>query len=258
MTPMVPFLISVPHGGWDIPSEVEGLLQLSRHDLFDDMDPFTQEIYDFSGLVGHQLVGKVYRAIVDLNRSPDDLPTTNPDGVVKSVTCHKVQVYKTVEGPSGNISKRLVDNYYRPYHKELEVEARSGRFVLGIDCHSMASYPPAIAPDKNEKRPLFCLGDNYGKACNPKLTHSLARIIQEVLQLSEGEVTHNNPFAGGYITQQHGYNPIPWIQLEMNRCLYLEEPWFDDQTLTLQPGRIQQLNLKLREVLTRLSNELVW
>ncbi len=35
-----------------------------------------------------------YRAVVDLNRAPDDTAPENPDGVVKSHTCWNVPVYK--------------------------------------------------------------------------------------------------------------------------------------------------------------------
>ena len=45
----------------------------------------------------------------------------------------------------------------------------------------------------------------------------------------------NDPFRGGHITRAHGGGSLPWIQVEMNRSLYLAEPWFDRRTRTLDP-----------------------
>ena len=56
-------------------------------------------------------------------------------------------------------------------------------------------------------------------------------------------------FAGGYITRTYGEGALPWMQVEMNRSLYLSEPWFDAATLTVQPQRLEDLNQKFRKTL---------
>lgn len=63
------------------------------------------------------------------------------------------------------------------------------------------------------------------------------------------EVTINNPFKGGFITRNYGNNPLPWIQIEMNRKIYLSEEYFDYRTLKMRGDRLTELNGKLREVL---------
>ena len=81
-----PILVSVPHGGWKVPSELSDTWALSKRDAFHDGDPATAQIFDFSGRVSVELVMEYYRAVVDLNRAPDDIAPANPDGVIKSHT----------------------------------------------------------------------------------------------------------------------------------------------------------------------------
>ena len=54
----------------------------------------------------------------------------------------------------------------------------------------------------------------------------------------------NDPFRGGHITRAHGGGSLPWIQVEMNRSLYLAEPWFDRRTRTLDPARSEDLRTR--------------
>ena len=73
--------------------------------------------------------------------------------------------------------------------------------------------------------------------------------FKEIFELHDHEVTRNQPFAGGYITRTYGGNPIPWIQIEMNRDLYIKPGYFDRSTLTIDPGRLLELNAKFKKVL---------
>ena len=58
----------------------------------------------------------------------------------------------------------------------------------------------------------------------------------------ECNVSINDPFQGGHITKTYGNNPLPWIQIEMNRDLYLSKDWFDENTLSIDSSRLQELN----------------
>jgi formiminoglutamase len=66
---------------------------------------------------------------------------------------------------------------------------------------------------------------------------------------NEKEVTINRPFKGGFITRHYGNNPIPWIQIEMNRKLYLSEEYFDYNFLQMRGNHLEKLNGKFREAL---------
>jgi N-formylglutamate amidohydrolase len=63
--------------------------------------------------------------------------------------------------------------------------------------------------------------------CPPEWICTLAESLQLVFA-GEVEVSINDPFVGGYISQYHyERRGIPWIQMEINRKLYLNEVYFD-------------------------------
>ena len=77
----------------------------------------------------------------------------------------------------------------------------------------------------------------------------LADCISESFQINRNQILLNEPFLGGYITKTYGNNPIPWIQIEMNRKLYLTDPWFDKDSLTLKQSHSKKLNKQFEESL---------
>ena len=151
------------------------------------------------------------RAIVDMNRAPDD---RRPDGVVKTHTCWNVPVYRRPLRDSEVES--LLGNYHAPYHDQLSELGRSGRWPLGIDCHTMAASGPPVGPDHGKERPRICLSNGDG-TCPPTWIDGLRACFAELL---DGPVNVNDPFRGGYITRSHG-TEMPWMQLEMSRAPFL-------------------------------------
>jgi formiminoglutamase len=193
----------------------------------------------------------IARAFVDLNRAADDLPPKNPDGIIKSMTCYKKPIYIKGKEPDQSLRQILIERYYIPYHRKVkEIVSQNKELKLALDCHSMAAEPPPIAPDTpTKKRPLICLGNAHGKACDPDMVKKLAKCFCEAFELEEKDVTINQPFAGGYITRTYGNNPLPWVQVEMNRSLYLSSPWFDPITLHVDNHRLMELNDRFKKAL---------
>ena len=132
---------------------------LSAQDAFHDGDPLTARIYDFSDRVRHQLVMEYFRAVVDLNRAPDDCAPENKDGVIKSHTCYDVEVYRPGCLPDTELKNALLARYYDPYYRKLTRCVEGGEVRLGVDCHSMAALSPPIEEDAGTPRPLICLGN---------------------------------------------------------------------------------------------------
>jgi formiminoglutamase len=87
----------------------------------------------------------------------------------------------------------------------------------------MLPVGPTIAPDTGAVRPAICLGDVRGTSCPRETTEKLADCLRQAFDLPASEVTINRPFAGGYITRTYGSQPLPWIQVELNRALYLDD-----------------------------------
>ena len=297
----IPVLISIPHGGTHTPPELIDRTCILAKDIFDDMDPFTREIYDLEPWVAEVIHTDIARAFVDLNRAVDDLPPKNPDGIIKSMTCYKKPIYIKEKEPNEPLRQTLIERYYLPYHRKIqEITSRNKELKLALDCHSMAAEPPPIVKNhnppvqkkdrgrmtkykqttnyniqnykqKNNKkflqgesrcytgtvfskrvppgRPLICLGNAHGKACDQVIVKKLAKCFCQAFQLEEKDITINQPFAGGYITRTYGNNPLPWVQVEMNRSLYLAAPWFDPITLQVDNHRLMELNDRFKKTL---------
>ncbi|NIQ00089.1 MAG: N-formylglutamate amidohydrolase [Nitrospinaceae bacterium] len=250
MEEKLPVLLSIPHGGTRIPSLISDFLMISQRDRFEDGDAFTREIYGLKDDVWVQVEGEVARAVVDLNRAPEDRPPANPDGVVKTQTCHGARVYLPGREPDEQMTERLLADYHQPFHRSIqEALDQNPELALALDCHSMEPVGPGIAPDPGQTRPRFCLGTRNGSTCPPETAHRLAACLREAFNLEEEDVVMNQPFAGGYITRKYGDGRVPWVQIEMNRNLYLSPPWFDAESLTVQPERLRTLNRAFRQAL---------
>ncbi len=238
----LPVLISVPHGGTEIPKEIADRVCITANDKFEDSDAFTREIYGIENDVSAFVSSSIARAFVDMNRDLTDLPPENPDGLVKTQTCHGKPIYIKGKELDQKLTNILIKNYYDPYHRQIEtLLKKQDDLKIGLDCHSMEPIPPQIAPDSGGFRPSFCLSNNFGKSCPNDIIEKLKSCLQQSFKLSSADILINKPFTGGYITRTYGNKPIPWIQIEMNRSLYLSSPWFNAQTLTASPRRLSDL-----------------
>lgn len=204
----LPILLSVPHAGLRVPSEVKAYCRLSSDEIIADSDQGAAEIYDLKSHVAQFATTDIARSLVDVNRAAD--------GVVKTHTCWEVPVYR--EFPPEEIIGRLLDKYYYPYHARLSSPG-NGNIRLCVDCHTMAACGPPLGPDPGRARPHVCLGDVRGTTLPPGWTAELVACFRGAFGES---VAMNTPFAGGYITRAHS-RERPWVQLELSRASFLSE-----------------------------------
>lgn len=265
----LPFLLSIVHGGSMLPRELVPRLALTPADVFFDSDPWTREIFALGEAVQGRLEADVARAVVDLDRDPNQRPPEHPDGVVKSVTLYGKKVWNDGEFPTDDEVRRLLDRYHRPYHEVLERTAVRGAVRLGLDCHSMAPVGPPNAPDPGQDRPLFCLGnlgDEEGGGdditCPQAWMVAFRRALEEEFAAVAGAgdqlVAFNRPYAGGYILRRHGHGRTPWIHLVINRRLYLktEEGESGGEVPDSERETIAELRLRLFRTLTRFAERI--
>lgn len=250
----LPVLLSIPHGGSRIPEELKDRLCIEPADLFDDSDACTQEIFDLGKKVVSIVETDIARAFVDVNRAPSDRPPANPNGVVKSAPCYDRPIYAPDREPGSGLVKKLLKNHYHPFHARLQKAARHPELELALDCHSMAGMGPAISPDPGRQRPTICLGDLHGRTCSRVDIEELAECFCCAFSLPEEEVAINHPFSGGYIIRTYGAYDLPWVQVEISRSLYLADPWFDRQQLTVDEGRLRKLKSMFETALRRFVN----
>ena len=237
-----------------MPEEIASKVTLSKKDLFWDSDAFTRPIYNVHDLVDGYIDTPIARAGVDLNRDESDLPPENPDGVVKQKTCLGVDLYPEGRLPARKDVDTLIRRYYRPYHGELRKLTRRSSIRLALDCHSMLPEGPVISPDRGEQRPLFCLSNQNGQTCPVGLLESVRTTFAQAFEVDERNIRLNEPFKGGYITRTYGNKSLPWIQVEMNRSLYLSPEWFNHESLEIDRARLSQLNEMFRRALIKISD----
>jgi N-formylglutamate deformylase len=225
-----PFLVSIPHGGTDVPGEVAGRLALSPDEVRYYSDPVTRELYRFGPAVPAQLDTPVSRMVVDLNRPPLPLPPRDPDGIIKVRTIDGKTVWRNGELPDIGLIHRLLMAYYFPYHQRIDELIDRHRIRIAFDCHSMLPVGSGGQKDAGRERPLVCLGNNgdrRGRAksgsiatCPEPWINALAEGFRQEFSLGS-EVAINNPFSGGFISNAHYWRKgIPWVQIEINRSLY--------------------------------------
>ena len=181
------------------------------------------------------------RSYIDLNREPYELDprmfsgelpgyvnTGSPRvagglGTIPRIVSEGEDIYR------GRIdfaeARHRIEQVYVPYHRTLsalvnEVMAKAGEVLL-VDCHSMpASATAHVAPPVPGTVDVV-LGDRFGSSC----AEDISAFAEERLQAHGLRVLRNKPYAGGFITQNHGapHRGQHALQIEINRGLYMNE-----------------------------------
>lgn len=254
-----PFLISVPHGGTEVPDPVRPLLLLNDEDLRYYCDPLTRVVFGCRDRVAAYIDTPVSRMVVDLNRPPLPLPLRDPDGIIKLRTIDGRDVYRPGLVPDMPLIHSLLMSWYFPYHQQIDELIDQRPVRIAFDCHSMLPYGSESQKDFGKARPLICLGNNgdrRGRArkgsittCSVEWMNTLAAVFKEEFALTS-EVAINNPFSGGFIANAHYWHKgIPWTQIEINRLLY--EPAQSSRAAEDETGELALiLKEKIWKVLT--------
>jgi len=260
-----PFLISIPHGGNEIPEEVSSRLALLPEEISWYCDPATRKLFDFGQCVESSIDTPISRMIIDLNRPPLPLPPRDPDGIIKVRTVDGRQVYRPGQLPDLNLIHQLMVKWYFPYHQKIDEIIDKHPIRIAFDCHSMLPYGSAEQSDAGKWRPLICLG-NYGDengqakpgsltTCPPYWILTLAEIFREEFK-GKDEVAINVPFSGGFISNAHYWRKgIPWIQIEINRKLY-ETNGIRDRRPIASEDQVLELREKIWRILARFWDKL--
>lgn len=257
MNKRYPFLISVPHGGTDVPEIVRPRLLLRDVDLRYYCDPLTREMFGFRNRAAAYIDTPVSRMVVDLNRPPLPLPLKDPDGIIKTRAIDGRDVWRPGQVPDMPLIHRLLVDHYFPYHQRIDEFIDRSTVRIAFDCHSMLPHGSMHQKDAGRPRPLICLGNNGDRKGRPR-KGSIATCSEDWIaclagifrtEFSGSEVAINNPFSGGFIINAHFWRKgIPWIQIEINRILYEEEAPFTGSEPDAVP--VTELRERIWNVLT--------
>lgn len=212
---------------------------LDGHAIRSSEDAFVDQLFCAAPDHGAPLLlAGAPRAYVDLNRSVDELDPAlieglraqghNPRvasglGVIPRVVANGRAIYR------GKISRTeaetRIQNYWHPYHKELQSLLDQARLEFGqavlVDCHSMPHEAMDGIAKGGMRRPNVVLGDRFGTAASGDMVDH----IEEAFRSNGFTVTRNAPFAGAYITQAYGRPARNQhaVQVEIDRSLYMNE-----------------------------------
>lgn len=231
-----PFVFDSPHSGRFYPQSFINHSCLNALQLRSSEDYLVDKLFEAAPKWGASLIKANFpRAFVDLNREPYELDAELIEGdLPEFANTSSVRVLGGLGTIPRNVAEHLkiyakkidkrevfarLDYVYAPYHAALrrliaKTYVQFGYAVL-IDCHSMPEH------GRGPAKPDIIIGDRYGASCDGGLS-SMARKIFADLGY---KVSHNSPYAGGFITQHYGRpeNGLHCIQIEINRGLYMDE-----------------------------------
>jgi N-formylglutamate amidohydrolase len=237
-----PAVFNSPHSGRQFPEDFLRQTRLPLMTLRKSEDCFVDEL--FLSCVDHgapMLRALVPRSYIDLNREPYELDprmfsgelpgyanTGSPRvagglGTIPRIVSEGEDIYR------GRLdfaeARKRIEQIYIPYHRTLSaltnaVLSKAGEVLL-VDCHSMPASATAHVAPPGAGMIDVVLGDRFGASC----AEDISAFIEERLQRHGLKVLRNKPYAGGFITQNHGapHRGQHALQIEINRSLYMNE-----------------------------------
>ncbi len=239
----IPVLLAVPHAGQVYPPSLLAQMRSPASSAMRLEDRHVDQVARFAAdeTGAALLVAHAPRAMIDLNRSPDELdPEMIRYGRGSAAPPRSTPLGWRTRSGLGLVPRRLpgfgelwrgpfseaaiaarIERIHQPYHGTLQAVLEQMRerwgMALLLDIHSM---PPLPARLSGEPAPVCVLGDRFGASCDA----ALALAAQEYLAAQGLKVAANRPYAGGYVLDRHGLpkQGIHAIQIEFCRSLYLD------------------------------------
>ncbi len=263
-----PVLVAVPHSGRAYPANLTEALRhpaaaaLRLEDRYVDLLAEAVARETGAGL----LVAHAPRAMIDLNRAPDDVDWDMVAGALPERGVRMAAGRRARSG-LGLVPRRLpglgelwrrrmtraelaerVEQVHRPYHGALadtleKLRDRWGAALL-LDLHSM----PPLAAARGGEAATFVVGDRFGASAGAALS---AAAIDHFT--TEGwRAAHNRPYAGGYVLERHGApaRGLHALQIEVCRSAYL------DSSLREPGAGLQDVARVLSGLVRRMAEEL--
>ena len=248
----VPFIVSFPHSGTEIPADLEEQLA-SRWLARKDADWWVDVLYDFAHEVGATTIRTALsRTVIDVNRDPSGAslyPGMTTTGLCPVETFDGEKLYKPGKEPRAPEIERRRAAYFEPYHAALREQIarlRAGheRVVLW-DAHSIRSRVPRLF---DGELPQFNIGTDNGATCARELIEAIERCC-DATGLPRAT---NGRFRGGWITRHYGApaRGVHAVQMELAMRGYLEEPArLDEQSwpAALDDAHAARLRVALRD-----------
>lgn len=229
-TALSPVVLAVPHAGRDYPAPLIAQARVPVATLRGLEDRYADRLIARAVADGFPvLVATAPRALVDLNRDPDDRDDRGPSRVAGRRAAAGMGVFPRSVPSVGDLWRAPFDpgeldariaQVHRPYHAALAAALSAARTRHGsallLDVHSM----PRRAGRDWPRSADIVLGDRSGTSA----AKAFVREAEALIGAAGLSCARNTPYAGGYTTLRHG-NPakdVHAIQVEVARDLYLD------------------------------------
>ncbi|MEP0873994.1 N-formylglutamate amidohydrolase [Trichocoleus desertorum AS-A10] len=248
-TETIPVIASLPHSGLLISKEITDTLKASHRHYLPNQDWHLDKLYDFLPHLGVTVLQAVYsRYVVDLNRSLQEPLFGNFwQSVVAEKTAVNTAIYRTP--PSREEVEQRVEQYYRPYHRQLqallnEQIEKFGKVYL-LDLHSFLG----LIEDE------ICLGNGNSTTCSE---HFIS-VVEAAFCSQSYQVVRNKSFSGGYITRYYGQMPqVEALQIEVRYPVYLNANQLDGTSIPdWQVPEFDEAKHKFESIFEQISKTLV-
>lgn len=261
---MIPFLVTIPHSGEEIPAAATWLKGLSREVLLCDVDRFVDHLYEpaLGELAIPFVKTRWHRYAGDLNRLPEDVdastvrgdahaPGVNNRGFLWGITTLETMLIPEPVDPS--VHRELVAQIYEPFHRDVlalyaKFAEAGAKRIFHLDAHSMPSTGTRTHRDPGETRADIVVSDCKGTSCSK----AYRDLVIAAYCTAGFRVGYNWPYFGGRVTEQYGHpaRGHEALQVEMSRGLYMDETSKDLKTTA------PEVKKKVRQALSYIKENL--
>ena len=238
----IPVLIAVPHAGRSYPATLSATLRDPQKTALRLEDRLVDRLGEAVAVAtgAALIVAHAPRAMLDLNRGPDDVDWEMIAGRPVVTNAQRVAPGRRARSGLGLIPRRVaglgelwrgkvhfsdlearIAGIHVPYHARVAAElaklrSRWGAALL-LDLHSMPSLGDRSGANAAAE---YVLGDRFGASSDGGLVATAFACLAQ----AGARAAHNRPYAGGYALERHAAprRAIHALQLEVDRRSYLD------------------------------------
>lgn len=209
------FLFHIPHSSKSIPDTKHFKLNLISHDITLSTDWYIDEIFNVTGITKH--IAKFSRVFCDVERFITDDMDKFGRGIYYTLDKHG----KHLRDFNLEHYNYILENYYKPHHKELSDLVNNilndEGIVRIVDCHSFNEH--RLPFETFDERPDICIGvDEFH---TPQYLIDLFKLKFESCGFT---VKINSPYSGTIVPLEHYMKNknVESIMIEINKKLYVK------------------------------------